>query len=124
MRPDIELHGRSQPEWIGKDENTPVPGHVKLRIFRRHNGICHISGRKITPADKWDADHVIALCNGGQNRESNLAPAIVAKHKEKTADDVAEKAHVDAIAKKHFGIKRRKRKWPSRKFNGEIRYDR
>jgi 5-methylcytosine-specific restriction protein A len=65
---------RSVPEWIGKTDDTPPPPRVRLRVFEAHNGKCHLTGRKIGPADQWDVDHVLALANGGENRESNLAP--------------------------------------------------
>lgn len=94
---------RSLPEWIGKTDDTPVPPRVKLRVFLAHGGVCHISGRKILPGDQWDLDHVKALRNGGENRESNLAPALRDKHREKTAADVAEKVKTDRIAAKHHG---------------------
>lgn len=101
------LERRAVEEWIGATPNTPIPPRVRLRVFRRHNGVCHISKRKIMPADKWDCDHVIAIINGGENRESNLAPAIRDKHRQKTAEDVAEKAKTDSMAKRHLGIKTR-----------------
>jgi 5-methylcytosine-specific restriction endonuclease McrA len=99
------MTGRSVPEWIGANPDTPVPARVKVRVFARHNGICHISGRKIGPADLWDADHVIAIINGGENRESNLAPALRDKHREKTAEDVAEKSAIYRKRAKHLGLK-------------------
>jgi|SRR3990167_1113419 len=107
---------RRVPEWIGATPDTPVPPRVKLRVFEAHGGICHISGRKIGPADKWDADHVIAICNGGENRETNLAPALRDKHREKTADDVDEKSRTADKRKRHLGITGPKHKWPSRPF--------
>ncbi len=97
---------RSVPEWIGSSPGAKVPPHVRLRIFNAHGGKCHISGRKIMAADAWDLDHVRALCNGGEHRETNLAPALRDKHREKTAADVAERAKVDRIRKKHLRI------WP------------
>lgn len=104
--------GRSVPEWVGKDEDTKVPDRVKLRVFERAGGRCHISGRRITPSDLWDLDHVIALCNwtgdGHGNRESNLAPALRDKHKEKTKADVAEKSDAYRKRLKHAGVKKRK----------------
>lgn len=103
---------RAVPEWIGKTDDTPAPPHVRLRIFEREKGRCHISGRKIGPADKWDLDHKKALCNGGENRESNLFPALRDKHKEKSAEDVAERAAVAALRSKHLGIKKVKRPFP------------
>lgn len=96
---------RSTPEWVGKTPDTPVPDHVKLRIFRDHGGRCHISGRKILPGDAWDLDHVIALINSGENRESNLAPALRDKHRQKTAEDVKAKAKGDRAEKRRVGIK-------------------
>lgn len=97
---------RSVPEWIGKTDDTPVPHRVKLRVFERHGGICHLSGRKILPGDNWDCDHIKSLKRGGQNRESNLAPAIREKHREKTAQENSEDAKTERLRQKHLGIKR------------------
>lgn len=96
---------RSVPEWIGKTDDTKVPDHVKLRVFEAHGGICHISKRKIAAGEPWDVDHVIALCNGGENRESNLAPALRDKHREKTAADVKQKSDDRRRRSKQLGIK-------------------
>jgi 5-methylcytosine-specific restriction protein A len=102
---------RRVPEWEGRTDDAMPPPHVRARIFDRCGGKCHISGRKIRPGDKWDLDHIVALCNGGKNIESNLAPALADKHKEKTAEDRAEKADVDHKRLKHLGIRK-----PSRGF--------
>lgn len=107
---------REVPEWVGRDDNTPIPPRVKLRVFEKYEGKCYLSGRKITPADVWQCDHIIALINGGKNCESNLAPALKDKHKEKTKLDVAEKAKVSAKRLKHLGIKKTKKKIQSRGF--------
>lgn len=96
---------RKLPEWCGKTPDTPAPPRVRLRVFEAHGGICHISGRKIRPGEPWDLEHIIALINGGENRESNLAPALRDKHKEKTAKDVAEKAETRRKLAKTIGIK-------------------
>jgi 5-methylcytosine-specific restriction endonuclease McrA len=97
---------RAVKEWVGKTDDTPAPPRVRLRVFQRENGICHLSGRKIEAGEPWQLDHKIALINGGENRESNLFPALADKHKEKTKADVAEKAKVAATAKKHIGATR------------------
>jgi 5-methylcytosine-specific restriction endonuclease McrA len=110
---------RSVEEWIGKTPDTKIPPRVKLRVFLAHGGICHISKRKILPGEPWECDHVKALINDGENRESNLAPALTDKHREKTAEDVDEKSKVNRMRLKHLG------QWPKgqpiggRKFNGE-----
>lgn len=100
---------RSVPEWRGKTHDTPIPPRVRLRVFERHGGICHLSGRKIRAGEEWDCDHIKALINGGEHRESNLAPAMRDKHREKTAEDVEEKSHVYRMRAKHLGI------WPKSK---------
>jgi 5-methylcytosine-specific restriction protein A len=99
---------RSVPEWIGATPDTPVPPRVRLRVFEAHKGVCYLSGRKIGPADKWDLEDIKALCNGGENRESNKAPALRDKHKEKTARDVAEKSETYRMRSRHLGIKNKR----------------
>ena len=98
---------RTVPEWIGETPETAVPLRVKLRVFDAHGGRCHWSGKKIAAGDRWDVDHIRALINGGENRESNLAPILREKHKEKTARDVDEKAKVARIAPSISGSGRR-----------------
>lgn len=95
---------RSVPEWVGKTDDTAAPPRVRLRVFEAHGGKCHLTGRKIKPGDKWDLDHVTALVNGGENRESNLAPALRTEHRKKTAADVAQKAKDRRVRSKHLGI--------------------
>jgi 5-methylcytosine-specific restriction protein A len=97
--------GRAVEEWVGKTPDAKAPPRVLLRIFKRANGVCHITGRKIGPGDKWEAEHIIPLHAGGKNVESNLAPALAAAHKEKSAEELAAKAKNDRVAKKHCGIR-------------------
>lgn len=89
---------------LGRHTGNHCRVRVRIRVFERHNGICHISGRKIRPGDKWEIDHVIALVNGGENRETNLAPALADAHRAKTAQDVAQKAKDRRVRAKHLGI--------------------
>ncbi len=102
---------RKTDEWVGKTDDTPAPPRVRARVFAREGGRCYLSGRLISPADAWDLDHKIAVINGGENRESNLFPALRDRHKEKTKDDIAEKAKVSRTRQKHLGIKKPKRQW-------------
>jgi len=103
------MTGRSTPEWIGASPDSPIPPRVRARVFLAHDGICHISKRKIRPGEAWQCDHVKALINDGENRESNLAPALVQPHKEKTKADVAEKVIIARKRAKHIGT------WPKSK---------
>lgn len=113
---------RSVDEWIGKTDDDSPPPRVRVRVFERYGGRCHLSGRMIRPGDEWDLDHVTALINGGENRESNLAPALRDAHRAKTAEDVAAKSKVARIKAKHIGAVK-KRPWHphlKRKLNGEV----
>lgn len=113
---------RSVEEWIGKSDDTPVPPRVRLRVFERYGGRCYKSGRLIRPGDRWECDHVIAIGNGGENRENNLAPLLLDKHREKTRQDVKTKAKIASTAKKHAGIRAKpKRPWPKRGFDKRFR---
>jgi 5-methylcytosine-specific restriction endonuclease McrA len=84
---------RALPEWCGKTPDTPVPPRVRLRVFEAYGGKCYLSGRKIMAGDKWEVEHIIAIINGGENREKNLAPALKDAHREKTAEDLATKSN-------------------------------
>lgn len=96
---------RSVKQWCGKTDDAMPPASVRLRIFERYCGTCYLSGIKIRSGMKWQLDHIVALINGGANVESNLAPVLVDKHKEKTAADLAIKSKRAAMAKAALGIK-------------------
>jgi 5-methylcytosine-specific restriction protein A len=96
---------RSLDEWIGKTDDAAVPPRVRLRRFDAFGGICYLSGRKIRAGEKWELHHIIALINGGQHRESNLAPVLADAHKKQTKLDVAEKKMLNRKRSKHLGIK-------------------
>ncbi|UGY23845.1 HNH endonuclease [Bradyrhizobium septentrionale] len=92
---------------------------MRLRIFERYGGRCHWSGILIRPGDDWDCDHVIALTNGGENRERNMAPILRGKpHKDKTKQDVAEKSKVYKKRAYHLGLKDKPSRLKSRGFEG------
>jgi 5-methylcytosine-specific restriction protein A len=115
------LARRAVPEWIGATPNSKIPDRVKLRIWLREGGRCYLSGRQIRPGERFEYEHVIALCNGGENRETNLRLALAAPHKAKTAADVDERAKTDRMAKKHLGIKKPSSWGPlTRKMDGTV----
>ena len=101
---------RSVDLWVGKTDDAKVPPRVRVRVFEREDGRCWISGRKIMPGDRWELDHKVALINGGAHSEDNLAPALVDKHREKTASDVALKSKTARVRAKHLG------QWPKSPF--------
>lgn len=111
------LSSRSVDEWIGSSPDAKIPPRVRARVFEAHRGVCHLSKRRIRAGETWECDHIIALCNGGEHRESNLAPALSEPHKIKTKADVREKSKVARLHKRHLGIKKNRtiRAW--RKFD-------
>lgn len=109
--------GRSLPEWIAKSPDSKVPDTVRVRVFLRAHGICHISGRKIGPGERWELEHVKALSMGGEHRESNLRPALSTAHKVKTSEEADPRAKADRVRRKHLGLDgKSKSKWGSRPF--------
>lgn len=111
---------RSVPEWIGKTHDSPIPPRVRLRVFERCGGICHLSNRFIRAGEAWQLDHIVSLVNGGEHRECNLAPVLTEPHRAKTAEDVREKSIVRRKRMKHLGISAKKKKMGYRKFNGQV----
>lgn len=98
---------RSVPEWIGKDDDAVPPRTVRARVFRRYEGRCYLTKRKINAGEAWDLEHIrpLAMARPGEtlNRESNLAPALKAPHIEKTAEEATARAKADRIHAKHYG---------------------
>lgn len=109
---------RSVPEWVGKTDDTKVPPRVRERVFRRQQGICPYCNIPMWPGAIFQADHRIALINGGQNRENNLVVVHTNCHRLKTDRDVAEKAKVARVRQKHLGIKRNSKPMPGSKRSG------
>lgn len=113
------MTARKIKEWIGKTPDTQPPPRVRLRVFNKYNGICYLSGRKIRPGMVWELDHIQRLKDGGENCESNLAPALKEYHAVKTAGENKQQAKEDRIRKKHLGIWESKYpKMQSRGFTG------
>lgn len=95
---------RTVKEWIGKTDDSVPPPTVRLRILLDSDRKCYLSGQTIRPGDEWHLEHVKPIWAGGENRESNLKPALVEPHREKSKREAAEKAKADAMAKAAYGI--------------------
>ena len=96
---------RTVEEWVGASDDAKIPDRVKLRIWAREEGRCYLTGKKIRPGEAYEFEHKLALCLGGEHRESNIALALKDAHKAKTAEDVAARAKSDRIRKRHLGIR-------------------
>jgi 5-methylcytosine-specific restriction enzyme A len=101
---------RSVPEWIGRTDDTPVPPRVRLRVLERFGRCCDPDrgcGRPLRPGDRWTCDHIVALINGGENRERNLHPLCAWCEPPKTRDDVREKSRSYRTLLRQAGIRLR-----------------
>lgn len=103
---------RKTEEWVGKTDDEAIPARVKLRIFEKFNGHCACCTNKIIGKLKPAYDHIVALINGGENRESNLQLLCTECHKVKTAGDVAEKSRAYGARLKAVGIKAKSKSKP------------
>lgn len=99
---------RTLLEWIGQSPDTRIPPRVKISILERYGYRCACCTREFVPGDCPEFDHIVALINGGENREANIQPLCSWCHREKSAEDVALKSQVARRRKKHFGITLRK----------------
>ena len=51
-----------------------------------------------------EVDHIVALCHGGSNEESNLQGLCIRCHIDKTAHEVADKTGAKFVSKDRFGV--------------------
>lgn len=101
---------RATAEWVGKNDDTAIPPHVKSRISKRFHDQCAECHRKFDGREKPQFDHIKALVNGGANAELNLQPLCKLCHGAKTKVDVAEKSLVAGRRGTFLGF-RKKSKW-------------
>jgi 5-methylcytosine-specific restriction protein A len=99
------MTGRSVDEWVGKTADSKIPARVRDRLFEAKGHRCHNCTRVIEPGQHWTLEHLIALINGGENRESNLGVTCDWCLPGKNAADVAEKSTVYRKRAKANGIK-------------------
>lgn len=104
----IELPFRAVPEWVGRTPDSIPPRAVRARVLLRYQNRCYLTGQPIRVGDDWDLEHVKPLRSAtpGEphlNRESNLAPAHKAAHREKTSREKTDGSKADRIHAKHFG---------------------
>jgi 5-methylcytosine-specific restriction protein A len=111
---------RKLPEWMAAYDDQAVPPRVKVRLFLAADGRCQECGRPLVGKDKPQYDHIVALINGGEHRESNLRVLCPGCHGTKTKADVREKSVTYRKRVKNLGLKRKKgfRGW--RTFSGAV----
>lgn len=106
---------RSVPEWVGASDDAKVPDRVRLRVLLYYGGRCYYCTRKLYAGKPWACDHIVALINGGEHREKNLAPICDLCHKLKTGEDVAAKSKTYKTQLKHYGVKKSRNPMPGSK---------
>ena len=106
------MTGRSLPEWIGSTADAKIPVRVQARLFLAAGGRCQNCSRKCgLGGERWEADHIKSLINGGENRETNLQILCRECHRQKTKGDVAEKALVYRKQVWAIGAKKKRSKF-------------
>lgn len=110
---------RAVDEWIGKNDDSAIPTRVRTRVVDRQDWLCAGCGRPLAAAgERVEIDHITALINGGENRESNLQALCGFCHAPKTRADVAEKSKTARRKAKRLGFEKAKRKIPGSKGTG------
>jgi 5-methylcytosine-specific restriction enzyme A len=97
---------RPTKEWIGKRPESAAPPKVRQRVRDRDGSICRLCSTIIKPAESFELDHIVALINGGENKETNLSAVHKHCHLAKTRIDVAEKKKTAAMRQKFTGARR------------------
>ena len=108
---------RKTDEWIASHDDQAIPARVRVRTFDKHGGRCAVCTLSIRGGLLPAYDHIVALINGGEHRESNLQLLCVPCHAIKTKADVAEKSVTARKRAKHLGIKNAKPKIQSPGFS-------
>lgn len=99
---------RSVPEWIGKNDDAPIPVRVKLRVFEVHNRTCWLCRQPITVSGGTDIHHKTPLADGGRHAEGNLVPVHRKCHRLLTAREAQDRAESRATIASHYGFKKPK----------------
>lgn len=103
---------RSVKPWRGKTDDTAVPDRVRVRVFDRERGLCHMCRRLIRTGERWTCEHRVAIINGGANAEDNLCLTCCNCLPIKNRADVAIKSDTYAMRRKHILMRKAKRIFP------------
>lgn len=111
------LTGRAIEEWSGSSPNAAIPSRVIVRLFMRQCGKCAVTGARLVKG-RYQADHIKPLKAGGRHAESNLQLITSGAHKAKTKAEAGERAKVNRVSQKAFGLKKTARPIPGSKASG------
>lgn len=93
-----------------------LTGQQFAQVFAACDGKCASCHKKLRPGDRYDADHIIALENGGSNDVTNFQILCSGCHAIKTRDDHGTAGHLRRAYTRHVvpGEYRRSRSWGKR----------
>ena len=90
-----------------------ITAKMRVDIFSRHNGICHICCMKVDAGQDWDVSHEIPLEMGGKDDETNWLVAHRKCHRVHTATvDMPRIAKTKRIQQRHIGAKQSRSPMP------------
>lgn len=105
---------RKVEEWIGRSDDS-MPGKlVRDRLSRAQGDCCATCRHAFGPKRRAHCDHVIALIDGGENRESNLQMICADCHKAKTSAEATARAKTRDIRASHIMAEPRSN-WPTQR---------
>lgn len=82
-----------------------ISAKVRVALFQKHDGVCHLCGGKINVGEAWEVEHIIPFAMGGADDESNWSPAHIKCHRTKTSEDVGNIAKAKRREARHIGAK-------------------
>lgn len=94
---------------VGTTRRKRLTPRTRLAVWERHGGRCCLCNELIDGTrERWIVEHVRALELGGEDAESNMAPAHESCAIEKTRGDHHRAAKAKRVKARHIGIRKRK----------------
>lgn len=85
----------------------------KVALFDRHAGVCHICEQQIQTGRCWEVSHIVPLGLGGEDIDSNRAPAHKPCHAWQTRmTDLPAIAKARRVYARHIGAYEPRRRLP------------
>lgn len=95
---------------------------MRVALFTRESGLCHMCGGLVTPGQVWDVSHERPLAMGGADDESNWKVAHRKCHRDHTSQtDIPQIAKAKRREAKHIGATRPKQTIRSQGFDHKPR---